>query len=136
MRHLRMGDWNTNNFVHKRHWPALAAIGAFLAENAGTIGAVGSAVGGAASAGTGIANAVRGTPKPQAAAPSTPAPTAMPQTAGAPTGAAPSTSPGDFKAQESAYWQNLLGSTGQSQPGGSLPEPLQQSIEKQASMLG
>ena len=90
----------------------------------------------AVSTGTSIAQAHKGAPKPHAAAPSTPAPTAMPQTAGASTGAAPSTSPGDFKAQESAYWQNLLGSTGQSQPGGGLPEPLAQSIEKQASMLG
>ena len=102
----------------------------------GEIIAAVSALASAANAGSGIASQVRGAPKAPHAAPSTPAPTAMPQTAGASTGAAPSTSPGDFKAQESAYWKNLLGSTGQGQPGGGLPEPLQQSIEKQASMLG
>jgi hypothetical protein len=90
---------------------------------------------GAVSTGTSIAQAHKKPPTPHAA-PSTPTPTAMAQTPGAPTGAAPSSSPGDFKAQESAYWQNLLGSTGQGQPGGALPEPLAQSIEKQASMLG
>ena len=90
----------------------------------------------AVSTGTSIAQAHKGAPKPHAAAPSTPAPTAMPQTAGASTGAAPSTSPGDIKAaQESAYWKNLMASTGQGQPGGGLPEPLQQSIERQV-MLG
>jgi hypothetical protein len=135
MKHLRMGDWNTNDFVHKRHWPALGAIAAFIAENASTIGAISSAASAAGSIGSNIAQATKGAPKaPHTTAPTAPA--AMAQTPGAPTGAAPSTSPGDFKAQESAYWQNLLGSTGQGQPGGGLPEPLAQSIEKQASMLG
>ena len=102
----------------------------------GEIIAAVSALASAASAGSGIASQVRGAPKAPHAAPSTPAPTAMPQTAGASTGAAPSTSPGDIKAaQESAYWKNLMASTGQGQPGGGLPEPLQQSIERQV-MLG
>ena len=95
-----------------------------------------SALSAVAGTGSSIASQVRGAPKAPHATTAPAGPAAMPQTAGAPTGAAPSTSPGDIKAaQESAYWKNLMASTGQGQPGGGLPEPLQQSIERQV-MLG
>lgn len=50
-------------------------------------------------------------------------------------GVAPGTSPDDFKRQQQAYYQQLFSGTGQIEPGGGLPEGVQQNIDKQAALI-
>jgi hypothetical protein len=63
-----------------------------------------------------------------AAAPAAPA-------GAAPTGVAPGTAPEDFTKNQTAYWQQLLAGTGNTQPGNVLPAGVQENIDKQASLL-
>ena len=47
---------------------------------------------------------------------------------------APGTSPSDYKRQQEAFFQQMLQGTGQT-AGGGLPESLQSSIDRQASLI-
>lgn len=49
---------------------------------------------------------------------------------------APGTNPDQFRNQESAYWNQLLAGTGNTQPGGGLPQNVQENIDRQASLIG
>lgn len=95
------------------------AVGSVLGPVAGVLGPLGTAVGA-------VENMIGG--GKSAAAPTQAAPTA-------PTPAQPTTSPTDFKNNESAYWNQLLAGTGIS-PTGQLPDSIQQNIDRQASLLG
>lgn len=100
---------------------ALAPIFSIIGSAAPALGAISSGVGlaknifggGEKSPATSVA------PMPPAAAPNQ-----------------PGTSPGDYRNQETAYWQQLFAGTGQGLPGGALPPGVQENIDKQASLLG
>jgi hypothetical protein len=50
-------------------------------------------------------------------------------------GVAPGTTSDDFQKQQQAYYQQLLSGTGQMPEGGSLPQSIQDNINKQASLI-
>ena len=50
-------------------------------------------------------------------------------------GVAPGTAPDEYRQNETARYQQMLASLGQGQPGGGLPEGIQQTIERNASLL-
>ena len=109
--------------------PILSSVGGFIGEAApavaGVLGPIGTALG-AVNQAVGLGENLFGGGKSNAPAQVAPA---------APTPAQPTTSPTDFKNNESAYWNQLLAGTGIS-PTGQLPDSIQQNIDRQASLLG
>ena len=101
------------------------AIGPTLTQIANFANPLGSILG-AVNSGVGLVENIMNGPGGGQSAPAAPA---------APTPARPTTSPTDFKNNESAYWNQLLAGTGIS-PTGQLPDSIQQNIDRQASLLG
>ena len=68
---------------------------------------------------------------------SSPAPTVQqaPTSGAAVAGAAPGTSPVDYKRQEEARYQQMLSGLGIGTEGNQLPQGIQQSIDQQAALL-
>lgn len=67
---------------------------------------------------------------------SAPAAAAAPTSGAAVAGAAPGTSPVDFRHQEEARYQQMLAGLGIGTPGNQLPQGIQQNIDQQAALLG
>ena len=103
----------------------LPAIGGAMGEVGSVLGPIGSALGAVNSA-VSLGENLFGGGKSNAPTQAAPA---------APTPAQPTTSPTDFKNNESAYWNQLLAGTGIA-PTGQLPDSIQQNIDRQASLLG
>jgi hypothetical protein len=53
-----------------------------------------------------------------------------------PSGVAPGTTPDDYTRNQTAYWQQLLAGTGNTQEGNQLPQGVQDNIDRQASLIG
>jgi hypothetical protein len=53
-----------------------------------------------------------------------------------PSGVAPGTTPGQFTADETARYQQMLAGLGMGQEGNQLPQGIQENINRQASLIG
>ena len=105
---------------------ALAPIFSFLSSAGPALGAISSGVGLAE-------NLFGGGGSSGPTAPQTPATIPTLQAASA---VAPGTTPGDFRNQQNAFYQQMLAGLGMGQPGGQLPADIQQNIDRQASLIG
>src|SRR5512135_2754163 len=105
---------------------ALAPIFSFLSSAGPALGAISSGVGLAE-------NLFGGGGSSGPTAPQTPATIPTSQAASA---VAPGTTPGDFRNQQNAFYQQMLAGLGMGQPGGQLPADIQQNIDRQASLIG
>src|SRR5512146_3595058 len=123
------------SFIEHRRMGQLCSWEAVLAPLFSMIGSAAPALG-AISSGVGLAeNLFGGGGSSGPTAPQTPA--TIPQAPSAATAAvAPGTTPGDFRNQQNAFYQNMLAGLGMGQPGGQLPADIQQNIDRQASLIG
>jgi len=60
---------------------------------------------------------------------------AAPGAGTSPAGVAPGTTADDYTKNQTAYWQQLLAGTGNTQAGNTLPSGVQERIDRQASLL-
>ena len=122
------------SFVERRRLGQLCSWEAFLLPAITAIGETAPAIS-AISSGVGLAeNLFGGGGSSGPTAPQTPA--TIPASSQMASAVAPGTTPGDFRNQQNAFYQQMLAGLGMGQPGGQLPADIQQNIDRQASLIG